>query len=82
MTQRPCRRPAFQDTLTLDLDAPRVIALPPQVRHPLPARRELSSRVGLLAALVIAGCLLYIVHDDTPPTDPAMGAAVLAKAQG
>lgn len=82
MTARPCRRTAFQDTLPLDLDAPRVIALPPSARHALPARRELSTRVGLLAALVIVGCLLYIAHDDTPPADPAMGTAALAKAQG
>lgn len=82
MTPRPFCRPAFQDTVVLDPDEQHLIELTPRSRRVLPPRRELSTRVGVLAALVIAGSLLYIVHDDTAPVEPALGAAPGVASQG
>lgn len=80
-SHRSCR-PDFQDTLVVDYGSMRVIELPPARVDVAMPRRELPPAAGLLAALVIAGSLLYIAHDDTPPADPAMGVAAAAQAQG
>lgn len=80
-THGTCRAD-LQDTLVVDYGSMRVIELPPARVDVAMPRRELPPAAGLLAALVIAGSLLDIVHDDTPPAHPAMGAAAAPRAQG
>lgn len=75
-------RADLQDTLVVDHCSMRVIELPPDGGLGSEPRRELPSVVGLLAALVIAGCLLFIVDDGGEPASPALGTAPAATAQG